>query len=112
MPGPSSTWSKRPESGHERFVELIERSLWLCQEFPDDLAADVGEPEVAPLEAVGQPGGVEAEQGEDRGVQVGHVDAVLDGVEAEAVGAAEGQARLDAAAGQPHREAVGVMVAA
>ena len=37
---------------------------------------------------------------------------VLDGVEAELVGLAEGDARLDAAAGQPHGEGVGVMVAA
>ena len=45
-------------------------------------------------------------------MQVVDVDAVLDGVEAELVGLAEGEARLDAAAGQPHREAVDVVVAA
>ena len=38
--------------------------------------------------------------------------AILDGVEAEIVGVAERDARLDAAAGQPHGEGVGMMVAA
>ena len=45
-------------------------------------------------------------------MQVVDVDAVLDDVEAELVGLAERDARLDAAAGQPHGEGVGVMVAA
>ena len=47
-----------------------------------------------------------------RGVQVVDVDPVLDDVEAEVVGLAERDARLDAAAGQPHGEGVGVVVAA
>ena len=51
-------------------------------------------------------------QVQDRRVQVVDVDAVFDGVEAELVGFAERDARFDAAAGQPHRERVGVMVAA
>src|SRR5687768_12478898 len=55
---------------------------------------------------------VEAELAEHRGVDVGDVVAVLDGVEADLVGGAVGHAALDAAAGQPHGEAVGVMVPA
>ena len=55
---------------------------------------------------------VEAQQVQDRGVQVVDVDAVLGDVEAELVAFAERDARLDAAAGEPHGEGVGVMVAA
>ncbi len=42
------------------------------------LAADVGQPEVAALEAIGQLEMVEAEQVQDRGLQVVDVDSVLD----------------------------------
>ena len=45
-------------------------------------------------------------------MQVVHVDLVLDRLEAELVGRAVGHAALHAAAGQPHREAVRVVVAA
>ena len=55
---------------------------------------------------------VEAQEVQDRGVQVVNVDLVFDGLEAELVGRAVDVAALDAAAGQPHREAVVVMVAA
>ena len=45
-------------------------------------------------------------------MQVLDVEAVLDGGAAEFVGLADADAALDAAAGHPHREAVGVVVAA
>ena len=54
----------------------------------------VGEAEVAALEAVGELGVVEAEQVQDGGVEVVDVDLVLDGVEAEFVGLADGRCRL------------------
>src|SRR5688500_5637099 len=76
------------------------------------LAMHVRQPEVAALEAEGEFGVVEAEEVEEGGVQVVDVDLVLGGVEAELVGLAEGEPRFDAAAGQPHAEAVGMMVAA
>ena len=56
--------------------------------------------------------GVEAELVQHGGVDVGDVVPVLDGVEAELVGGAVDDAPLDAAAGQPDGEAVGVVVAA
>ena len=56
--------------------------------------ADVGQPEVAALEAEGQLGVVEAEQVQDRRLQVVDVDAVLDRREAELVGLADDLARL------------------
>ena len=56
--------------------------------------------------------GVDAEQVEDRGVDVRDVMAVLDGMEAELVGGAVDESPPDSAAGQPDREAVVVVVAA
>ena len=51
-------------------------------------------------------------QRQDAGVQVVEVDAIADGAQAELVGGADDLAALDAAAGHPDREAVGVVVAA
>ena len=48
-------------------------------------------------------GVVDAQQVQDRGVQVVDVDRFFDDVVREVVGLAVGDARLDAAAGQPHR---------
>ena len=59
----------------------------LRQQLLHHFAVHVGQAEVAALEAVGQPGVVEAQQVQDRGVQVVDVDAIFDGVEAELVGA-------------------------
>ena len=56
----------------------------------DDLSLHVGQPEVAALEPVGQPGVVDAEQVQDRRVQVVDVDGVLDDVVGEVVGLAVG----------------------
>src|SRR4051812_17482966 len=54
--------------------------------------------------------GVEPELMEDGCVDVGHVVAVLDGMEADLVGRAVDDAPLHAAAGQPGGEALGVVV--
>ena len=64
-----------------------------CQDAPDDLAVDVGQPEVAAGVAIGQPGVIEAQQVEDRGVEVVDVDLVVDGVVAVIVGGAVDDAR-------------------
>ena len=63
----------------------------------------VGQAEVAAGVAVGELLVVEAQQVQDRGVQVVDVDLVLDGLEAELVGRAVDVPPLHAAAGQPHR---------
>ena len=55
---------------------------------------------------------IQAETMQDRGVQVVDVDAILDGVQADVVGRAVADAALDAAAGHPDREAVGIVIAA
>ena len=59
-----------------------------------------------------EPGMIDAQGVEDRGVDVVDVEPVFDGMEADLVGLADDDSRLDAAAGHPHGEAVGVMVAA
>ena len=78
----------------------------------DDAAGDVGQAEVAARVAVGQPLVVEAEEVQERGVQVVVVDLVFYRGEAELVGLAVGDAAFDAAAGEPDRVAFGVVVAA
>ena len=72
----------------------------------------VGQAEVAALEAVRQLGVVQAQLVQDRRLQVVDVDRVLDHVVADLVGLAVDVARLHAAAGQPHRVGVDVVVAA
>src|SRR5262249_24781776 len=78
----------------------------------DDFAVDVSQAEVAAGISVGELLVIEAEQPEDRGVQVVDVDLALDGLEADVVGRTVDMPALDAAAGQPHREAVMIVVAA
>ena len=55
---------------------------------------------------------VEPEAVENRRLQVVHMDFIRGDVEAEFVGGAMRDARLDAAAGQPHRKRIGMVVAA
>ena len=72
----------------------------------------VGQAEVAAGVAIGELLVVEAQEVQDRRVQVVNVDAIFDGVPAEFVGRPVRPPRLHAAAGQPHREAERMMVAA
>jgi len=76
------------------------------------VAGDVGESEVGGGESVGELQMVHAGQVEHGGVQVVEVDFVLDGEVAVIVGGAVGHAAFDAAAGEPHGEALRVVVAA
>ena len=89
-----------------------ERYLWPSQNRPDDLAADVGQAEIAAGMAERQPLVVEAQEMQDRRLQVVDVDRVFDDVKPEVVGRAVDNARLDAAAGHPHREGLRMVVAA
>src|SRR4030095_1117303 len=84
----------------------------LRQNLPHDVPGDVGQAEVAPGIAIGEPLVIEAEQMQDRGMKVVDVNPVLDGPEAEVVGRAVGQAPFHAAAGPPHRDAGRGVVAA
>src|SRR5436190_350310 len=73
----------------------------------DHSAGDIGQPEVAAIEAEGQPGVLQTEQGQDGGVEVVDADAVFDRPKANVVSRAIVNARLYAATGQPGGEAVG-----
>src|SRR5439155_23101796 len=79
---------------------------------PHHFAMHIRQAEVAALKAVRQSEVVDAEQMEHGGVQVVDGDDVFDGVVAELVGGAVGDAGPDAAAGQPDSEALDVVVAA
>ena len=76
-----------------------------------DMAFDIGQPEIAACVAIRQTFVVEAQQVQDRGVQVVNVDLVLRSVVAVVVGRAVAEAAFHAAAGQPHREAFLIVVA-
>ena len=78
----------------------------------NDRSGDVCEAEVAAAGAVGELGVVDTHEVEDGGVDIVDVDGLVDDLPAEVVGGAVGHAALDAAAGEPHAEAVGVVVAA
>lgn len=54
---------------------------------------------------------VEAQQMQDRGMQVVHVNSLFDRIPAEFVSGSVNIAALDAAAGQPHGETIVVMIA-
>ena len=85
----------------------------LREQLLHDLAVHVGQAEVAALEAVGQLRVVDAEQVQDRGVQVVDVDGVVDDVVAEVVGLAVARCpRLMPPPAIQMREAARVMVAA
>src|SRR5205807_449803 len=76
---------------------------------PNDVAVDVGEPEVAAGVAVGEPGMVQAHQVEDRRVEVVDVHRVLGRRVAVVVGGAVTETSLCAAAREEASEAAVVM---
>jgi hypothetical protein len=65
-----------------------------------------------PLVPVDQLGMVDAQGVQDRGVDVMDMEPVFDGMEAEVIGLADDDAFFHAAAGHPHGETIGVVVAA
>jgi len=72
----------------------------------------VGQAEVAAASAECQPLVIETQEVQDRGVQVVHRADVLDRIDSQFVGRADQGAAFRAAASQPDREALGMMVAA
>src|SRR3954454_19733611 len=88
-------------------------SMALGDDPPDRLGAlDADELLVQAVVEVAQALGVEAELVEDGGVQVLDVEAVGGGRASDLVGLADAHPALDAAAGHPHGESEGVVVAA
>ncbi len=64
--------------GRERPRYLVTR---LTQDALDDVSVDIGEPVVSALEAVGEPGMVEAEKMQKGGIEVMNVDGVFGHIE-------------------------------
>src|SRR5438128_709612 len=93
---------------------LLLRSTFIAsgQDWLHHVAEDVRQAIVAAAVAVGKLGVIDAHQVENGGMQIVHMHLVLDGVPAVIVGLAVGHAASDAAAGQPHREAKGMVLAA
>src|SRR6185312_7163551 len=78
----------------------------------DHISMHIRQAEIAALEAEGELFVVDAEGGEDGGVEIVDMDAIADDVVAIVIGFAVDDARLDAAAGKQHGEAAAMMVAA
>lgn len=73
----------------------------LGQDRTNYMSGDVGQSKVATLETVGQPLMIDPEQVQHGGVQIVHVDFVLDRGVAKFIRGAVCLARLDASAGHP-----------
>ena len=78
----------------------------------DDSAFHISKTEVSTGVAVGELFVVEAEGVKDGGVEITHVDAVLNGYAANFVSGAVAYAGLDAASGKENGETSGVVIAA
>src|SRR4051812_9097110 len=89
-----------------------QRSHESGEEVFDHLAVNVGEPEVAALEPVGELFVIEAKQMENGGLQIVDMNFVAGNGKPEFVGFAIHEPVLHAAPGEEHGEAVGIMVAA
>ena len=83
----------------------------LGEDGAEDLAVDVGEPEVAAAIAIGELLVVETQLMQDGGPEIVDGAGVLHGVVAEVVGGAVDGPATDAAASQPEAESKGVVVA-
>src|SRR5690606_14313377 len=111
IPGMGAVASRGPPPGIAR-PWPAPRGRSRGDELPDHPALDEGQALVAPQVRVGQAVLVQAELVQARGVEVAEVAGLLDGPQADRVGGADDLAAPDAAAGQPHREAEVVVVAA
>ena len=92
--------------------EIRGRPLASRDQFLHDVAVDISQAEVATGVPVGQLFVVESQQVQHGRMEVMHMDAVLNGVPTEFIGRAVDVATLHAAASQPHREPVVIVIAA
>src|SRR5438045_2990911 len=96
----------------EVIIPFADKILPLRQNILHDMPLYIGQPKVTPLETIGQLFMIEAEQVQDRRLEIMDVDFVAGDSEAEFVGLTVGNAMFDAAPGEPDREAIGIMIAA
>ncbi len=84
---------------------------WLRQDFFDHVAMHIGQTEIAAGVAVGQPLVVESHLVQHRGVKIVQRDFVLGHRHRQFVGCSVSHPAAEAAAGQPDRVAIDVMIA-
>src|SRR5262245_6835280 len=107
-----ASFSGPAKAGRYECRPPIIRPTGLSEDFLDDLAVHVGEPEIPSLEAVREPCVIDAKTVEDGCLQVEHRHWIRSDVVAEVVGLADHEAAFDPAAGDPHAEVSRVMIAA
>src|SRR6185436_6713992 len=112
---PSAFWNPGPlltsvTSPHPMMPQRMVRKRELGEQFLDDVAVNVGEPELTALELVGEFRVVEPHQVKDGRVEIVHFHGVLDDVVAEVVRFSNRDARFDAAAGHPDGERPRVVI--
>ncbi len=92
---------------------IVKLVLCSCQLFLNHLrfGIDPGQPHVYPLPFGRELFVIKAEQTQDRGVEIAHVDGVFHDVIAEFVRLADHHTAFHPPAGQPHRETTRTMVA-
>src|SRR5262245_12325420 len=108
---PQGSTATTPRNAFE-VVSLYGCTACSGEQFLHQRSVDVGEAEITTLKTVGQLGVIEAKQMQKRRMQVVDVNPILDHIETQIIGLAQRYPGSDAAAGQPHREGVRVMVAA
>ena len=77
----------------------------------DEFAMDVGESELAALKAVSEAFVIDAEEMENRSVEIVDVDRVFEDIVAVVVGFSDSDSFFDSSSGHPHAEALGMMIA-
>ena len=90
--------------------------IWLpvssSKKIADDIPMHVGEAKLAAGVPVGQPLMIQSQSIKQRGMQIVHVDGFFDGAITKFIRSTVGQAAADTAAGEPHGEGLGMMIAA
>ena len=83
-------------------------------DFLDDTAVAINlrQPLLSPLKVISEFFVLQAQQMQNRGVHVPHLNGVIDGFESEIIGRSEDGAALHSASGHPYGIAVGAVVAA
>ena len=87
-------------------------SLFSGQDLLDDLAVDIGQPEIPSLVEVRQLFMVKAKPVEDRGLEIVHVDLVPGNGKSERIRCAMGDPRFDSSPGHEHGIAIRVVISA
>ena len=81
-----------------------ETPMPLSDDLADNFAFDIGQPEIAALESIGEARVIEAQEMKNGGLQIVYVYTVAGDVKAEFIGFTVCDSGFDATAGKPHRE--------